>query len=71
MTQDDQMELDLPPDDYHEPVTRDNVLRILAIIGTGHNDRDYEACCKFLEPTEDEKQIINDVVRDYGLPDYC
>ena len=56
-----QYELDIP-DDYHEPVTRDNVLRILAIIGTGHNDNDYEACVKFLEPTEDEKQIIREVV---------
>lgn len=32
MTPDDQMMLDLEPDDYHEPVTKDSVRRILSII---------------------------------------
>lgn len=60
---DDQMMLDLEPDDFHEPVKEDNVYSILAIIGIGHKDKDYAACVKFLEPVlEYEYQIIKKVL---------
>lgn len=58
---DDQMAFEFEPDDYHEPVTPDAVRRILSIIVLSKRQEDnFDMCCKFLEPTEDEKQVIRE-----------
>lgn len=63
MTPDDQMEFDLEPDNFHEPITPDSVRRILSIVVlSSRQDDNYDMCCKFLKPTDDEKRIIREVI---------
>lgn len=60
---DDQMMLNLEPDNFHEPVTKDSVRLILSIIVLSNRQEDnYDMCVRFLKPTEDEKQMIREVL---------
>ena len=54
---DDQMMLDLDVDS-HIPVTSETVTNAINILGI----TDYQLLVDFLEPTEDEKQIIREVL---------
>lgn len=58
MTTDDQMMLDLEPDNYHQPVTPESVNKAITVLGLN----DYQLLVDFLEPTEDEKQVIREVL---------
>jgi len=63
---DDQMMLDLEPDDYHEPVTEDNVARVLNLLFIYPVYKDaYEKCVAFLKPLDEELPIIEKAVSDW------
>ena len=62
---DDQMTFDIT-DDRHEPVTEENVMRILHILNVPPIYQPaYEQCVTFLEPDPWECEIIEKVVRDW------
>jgi hypothetical protein len=65
MLPDDQMTFDMP-DDQHEPVTEENVTRILNILFVEPIYQvAYKQCVDFLKPTQDELEIIEKVVRSW------
>ena len=60
---DDQMTFDII-DDRHEPITEENVTRILNILCVPPvYELAYEKCVMFLEPLDEELPIIERVTR--------
>ena len=54
------------PNDYHEPVTEDNVARALNLLFIYPVYKDaYEKCVAFLKPLDEELPIIEKVVSDW------
>jgi len=66
MTPDDQYSIDFAEIDTHEPVTEENVMRILHILNVPPIYQPaYEQCVTFLEPLPWECEIIEKVVMDW------
>ena len=65
MLPDDQMTFDIH-DPYHNPVTEENVTRLLNIIFVPpDSSKAYEACVTFFEPLPWECEIIKKVVGEW------